>query len=78
MTKRALFGFMLLAAGCRADMVIEPGRNSTSAYAPVNEAQRPGVIKYLNAGARSVKDARREDAYKKMHSACGGAYKIVR
>lgn len=69
----------LLAAtltACSATMVNRPG-SSGSAYGPTNEANRPGVIKYLNQGASGVVNARREDAYKQMHSSCGGRYKIV-
>lgn len=68
---------VVLLSGCSASMVVRPGANSTSKYAPVNEAGRPGIVKYLNEGARSVKEARREDAYKQMYDACGGDYKIV-
>jgi len=53
-----------------------PGRFADSDYAPVNERSRPGVVKYLNAGADSVIRARRKDAYKRMHDACGGPYRI--
>jgi hypothetical protein len=49
----------------------------TSRYAPVND-EIDGEVSYLNAGAKVVRDARREDAYKKMHEHCGGSYKIVR
>lgn len=64
-------------AGCRASMVVSPGRSSTSAYAPVNEAKRPGIIKYLNEGVQAVRTARRENAYQQMYEACGGAYRIT-
>ncbi len=49
----------------------------TSSYAPVDE-QVDGEVSYLNAGAKTVRNARREDAYKKMYEHCGGPYKIVR
>ena len=52
--------------------------NLNSPYAPVNEASLPGIIRYLNEGARPVKEARRNDAYRHMHEACGGKYKILR
>jgi hypothetical protein len=75
------FHFMVFSAillsGCSADMVVRPGGGSASQYAPVNESSRPGIVKYLNEGAQSVKEARRQDAYKQMHNACGGDYKIV-
>lgn len=56
-------------------MVTAPGGSGT-AYAPVNEAQRTGLVKYLNQGADFVLRNRREDAYKQMHRACRGAYRI--
>lgn len=49
----------------------------TSRYAPVND-QVDGEVSYLNAGAKMVRNARREDAYKKMYEHCGGPYEIVR
>lgn len=70
--------WLLVAAvmsGCSATMVNAPG-GSRSAFAPVNEAQRPGTISYLNQGADSIIRARRGDAYKQMHGACGGDYRI--
>lgn len=63
-----------LSACMSADMVSAP--NSGSVYAPVNESSRSGIVKYLNDGADFVRKQRREDAYKQMHDACGGRYKI--
>ena len=63
-------------AACTAQMVSSPGAASSSPYAPVNEASRGGIVKYLNDGAEFVKKQRREDAYKQMHSACRGKYRI--
>jgi hypothetical protein len=57
-------------------MVLPPGSSSSSPYAPVNEAARPGIIKYLNHGADSVIKQRRESAYHQMFSACNGKYRI--
>lgn len=70
----ALAGAVSLAGCVSADMVSPP--NSGSAYAPVNEGARSGVIKYLNDGADFVRKQRREDAYKQMHQACNGHYRI--
>jgi hypothetical protein len=68
--------FLVLLVGCgSATMVSSPGR-SGSAYAPVNEGQRPGVVKYLNQGADFVIQNRREDAYKQMYASCRGPYRI--
>ncbi len=58
-------------------MVVRPGKVSQSMYAPVNESSRRGIIKYLNQGAASVIAKRREDAYRQMHQACGGKYRII-
>lgn len=69
-----VFIFLGLAGCMSADMVSSP--NSGSAYAPVNESSRSGIVKYLNAGADYVRKQRREDAYKQMHDACNGSYKI--
>jgi hypothetical protein len=67
-----------LSLGCSASMVTKPGTvaSAPAAYAPVNEGARPGVVKYLNEGIGSVREKRRQDAYKKMHEACGGPYRI--
>jgi len=67
---------LMLTTACAAQMVSDPSMASGSPYAPVNEASRGGVIKYLNQGARFVVEKRREDAYKQMHEACGGPYHI--
>jgi len=66
---------LLVLTGCMsAQMVSAP--NSESAYAPVNESSRPGIVKYLNDGAGYVRKQRRDDAYKQMHEACSGPYRI--
>lgn len=67
---------VLVVAGCGSTMVNAPGVASQSAYAPVNEAQRPGLVSYLNQGAGFVIRARRDDAYRQMFTACAGAYRI--
>lgn len=64
-----------LLTGCTsATMVSSP--TSGSAYAPVNEGARSGLVKYLNEGADFVRNQRREDAYKQMYAACSGRYRI--
>ena len=68
---------LTLLSGCTASNVNVHGP-SQSAYAPTNEAGTSGEISYCNAGAKLVRDARREDAYKKMYTSCGGAYEIIR
>ena len=74
--KMLVTAFSILGlAGCTsAQMVSSP--NSGSAYAPVNEGSRSGIVKYLNDGADFVRKQRREDAYKQMHDVCNGSYKI--
>jgi hypothetical protein len=62
--------------GCSSGNVNTAGPE-TKPYAPTN-VTADGDIRYLNAGAKSVRDARREDAYKKMYAHCGGPYEIVR
>ena len=61
---------------CSATMVHSPGDSSQSQNAPINERSRGGVVKYLNAGADSVINARRESAYKQMYESCHGRYRI--
>ena len=64
-----------LLSGCAAQMLTSPG--DTSKFGPSNEKSRIGTVKYLNQGMGHVKKSRRESAYKQMHAACGGKYKIV-
>jgi hypothetical protein len=77
-----LLSFVLacaLLSGCMtgSSMVVRPGGQSNSQYAPLNEKSRFGTVKYLNDGYRFVKEARRENAYKQMHDSCGGDYRII-
>jgi len=58
--------------------VVMPGTGSGSEYAPENESERKGLIKYLADGASRVIEDRRKDAYRQMHEACGGKYLIIR
>lgn len=77
MVRRCISILLLFVMGCSAKMVVRPGRPGTSKFAPVNEAQRPGIIKYRNDGIESVRLRRREDAYRQMSEACSGRYKIL-
>jgi hypothetical protein len=63
---------------CGSKMVAPPGSTTPDPNAPVNEADRPGVVSYLNEGISSVREARRRSAYKRMHDACKGPYRIDR
>ncbi len=77
MWRAAIAILMVVASGCSATMVSAPGRaRAPSAYAPVNDSVQPGLVRYLNQGASSVVNTRREDAYKQMYTSCGGAYRI--
>jgi hypothetical protein len=79
MFARGTSGLALLAffqLGCHAHMVATPGGDPSTPYAPVNERQRGGVIKYRNAGLPGIRRKRRENAYKQMYEACGGTYRI--
>lgn len=72
-----ILALALATLACSAKMVSTPGTGSApSPYAPVNEATRGGVIKYLNAGVSSIRQKRRDDAYKQMFDACAGRYRI--
>ena len=63
--------------GCTSSMVIKPGSQVQSQYAPVNESTRRGIVKYLNQGASFVIEQRRKHAYRRMYTECGGKYRIV-
>lgn len=66
--------------GCATSSIVTKRGSSKSQFAPVNEkAIRGGTAKYLAQGWDSGIAKRREDAYKKMSSACNGEpYKIIR
>ena len=77
MKSALFFAVAVVLSGCTASKV-NTRNPSNSQYAPLNESGVTGEISYCNAGAKSVRDARREDAYKKMFASCGGPYEIVR
>lgn len=71
-----------ILVGCTsADVLRHPGDVAkTSKYAPQNEKKADnniGVMRYLNEGASFVREARREDAYKKMFNMCDSKYEIL-
>jgi hypothetical protein len=81
MRRLAQVGLAVLALGtaaCTATMVTRPGgAGPRSQYAPVNEAvPTVGLVKYNNHGADSMVKSRRQDAYRQMHTACAGSYRI--
>ena len=53
-----------------------PG-GSQSAYAPVNETTRPGLLRYVWSDDGETESARRLDAYERMWYACDGKYRIL-
>ena len=63
--------------GCTASSINTAAPESGD-YAPANMTGADGDVSYLNAGAKKVRDARRADAYKKMHDDCGGEYEILK
>jgi hypothetical protein len=68
-------GVLTALMGCSAKLVATRG-DSKSAHAPVNEkSSRGGTVEYRTDGFG--RDAKREDAYRKMHTFCGGPYAIV-
>ncbi len=75
--KALSFIIFLSATSCTSAQIVNHPGGSNSQYAPTNEKQRPGLVKYLNDGASSIVQSRREDAYKKMSSLCNGSYKIL-
>src|SRR5438105_14234781 len=75
---KLLVPVVLGLCACTSKMVSRPGSMSPDPYAPLNEADRPGVVSYLNEGIGSVRQARRRNAYKKMHDACNSPYRIDR
>lgn len=66
-----------LFTGCAGARIVQRPTQSTSAYAPVNESERIGVISYTLRKSESTNQASREMAYKKMFDSCGGPYKII-
>ncbi|MCZ7651808.1 MAG: hypothetical protein M5U13_11875 [Thermoanaerobaculia bacterium] len=66
-----------LLTGCSASTV-SVNDPSQSRYAPDNEAGISGEVSYCNAGAKSVRNVRRQDAYEKMYAWCNGEYEIVK
>lgn len=64
---------LVVLTGCSATMVTTRGGGR---FAPVNDS-KGGTVEYSLEGARSVVEKRRQDAYRKMHAYCGGAYKIT-
>ncbi|MCG7584591.1 hypothetical protein [Photobacterium sp. OFAV2-7] len=73
----SIFFSALLLIGCSAGE-IQSNTDHLSPYAPLN-ASDTGIhsIAYLDEGADLVRDARREDAFKKMFDYCDGRYVLL-
>ena len=67
---------LVLTFGCTASS-INTQTPEAGPYSPSND-KADGEVSYLNAGAKAVRDARRQDAYKKMYEHCGGEYEITK
>jgi hypothetical protein len=76
-TRWLLAGALIALAGCSASS-IDTSAPDHGEHAPANMRDSDGQVSYLNAGAKRVRNQRREDAYRKMHEHCGGDYEIVR
>jgi hypothetical protein len=66
---------LFILASCASATMVQSPKNKP-AYAPSGYIQK-GMVKYLNQGASSVVNSRREDAFEKMSKECGGDYKIT-
>lgn len=69
-----LCSLLFLLGGCAsASFVTKPKlpKHAPKDYKPI------GVVKYLNQGAYTITESRREDAFKKMSESCKGSYKVL-
>lgn len=59
---------------------ITPGPNPEVNYAPVNESDRPRLVKYRDSSGilSGSPEGNRKWAYARMHDSCSGDYKILR
>jgi hypothetical protein len=66
----------MAVAGCAtttAEMVSKP---ETGTYAPT-AGRDFGLVRYEADGSAADLDARQQDAYRQMHDACGGHYRVL-
>jgi len=78
----AVIIILMPLTGCltTANLIKSPHEAQTnSKYAPESERRSNGigVVNYLNEGISSIREARRDNAYKKAFEACGGEYQIL-
>jgi len=69
--------FAVLCTGCAAHMMETHGDTIQLLHAPGEKPGKGGVVRYLNTGMESWKQARRKDAEKQMQSFCKGPYAIT-
>lgn len=72
-----LLVLLLILGSCANATMTKNPNGKHDKYAPKNY-QGVGQVKYLNQGADSIIDGRREDAFKQMYMACNGEYEIVK
>jgi len=72
-----LIGMMALITGCSSVELVRAPQRGNVDYAPVNDNERAGVVKYSLEGSGSSVEDRREEAYEKMHDTCEGDYRIT-
>ena len=66
-----------IASGSSVEHVKNKGAlEQADPYAPVNEG-KGGTVKYFVTAFNSKTNANRREAYKAMHDACGGDFRIV-
>ena len=75
--KLCLITLALSLAGCNTTQLLMAPGGSQSAYAPVNETTRPGLLRYVWSDDEETESARRLDAYERMWYACDGKYRIL-
>ncbi len=71
------FLFAVLCLGCRAHMMETQGDTVTLSSLRGKPQDKGGVIRYLNGGMASWRDARRKNAEKQMTQFCAGPWKII-
>ncbi len=77
---KRLIGFFLLGlllSGCTAHMMETQGDTITLFKTGQEKPGKGGVIRYLNTGFSSWRNARRKNAEAQMQKFCGGPYQIT-
>jgi len=65
----------LLTSGC-VELEVSPGKRSNLKNAPLNEANRAGIVSYSKEVIDD--DEERQEAYTIMSESCRGSYKILK